>query len=276
MIAAQALARAVADLREAGIEGAARDARRLLAHAMGVGADRLTLVLQDPLSPEQLARFDAALQERARARPVSQIVGSRLFWGREFRVTRDVLDPRPETEVLIAAALGEPFERVLDLGTGTGCILLTLLAEAPGATGMGVDLSAPALEVARENALALGVADRARLEVSDWYAAVEGGFDLIVSNPPYIPTDEYEALAPGVRLWEPGLALTPGDDGLAAYRRIAAGLCAHLRPGGRFLCEIGPAQAEGVAALLQDAGLECGPVLRDMDGRDRVVQARLA
>lgn len=276
MIATQALAQGVQALKAAGIDGAARDARRLMAHALAVPPDRLTLMLQDPLSADQHARFDAAIAQRCSHKPVAQITGRRLFWGREFRVTADVLDPRPETEALIAAALAEPFDRVLDLGTGSGCILLTLLAEAESATGMGVDLSPEALEVARDNALRLGVAARARLECSDWFDTVEGGFDLIVSNPPYIPTDEYRALAPGVTKWEPRLALSPGDDGLAAYRAITRGLAGHLRPGGRLLLEIGPTQAEGVSTLCREAGLALGPVLKDMDGRDRVVQARLA
>ncbi len=263
---------AAARLMMAGVEDPMRDARRLLAHAMGVAPDRLTLHLNDRPEPEAMAAFEDLVAARAARRPLSHLVGGREFWGRRFRVTPDVLDPRPETEILIAAALEEPFESVLDLGTGSGCILVSLLAERPGATGLGTDLSPAALEVARGNAAALGVA--AEFAVSDWFAAVVGRFDLIVSNPPYIAADEMAGLAPEVRDHEPHLALTPGGDGLDAYRDIAAGAPAHLAPKGRILVEIGPAQGLAVAALMAAAGLTGIRILPDLDGRDRVVAAR--
>ena len=268
------LAQAVARLRAAGVADPARDARLLLAHALGLAPDRLTLHLDDAPSAMQLAAFEAALQARAARQPVSQIIGGRWFWGRWFHVTRDVLDPRPETETLISAALEAPFARVLDLGTGTGAILLTLLAEAPQARGLGVDLSEAALAVAARNAAALGLESRARLQPSDWFTAVAGRFDLIVSNPPYIAADEMPGLGPETRDWEPHLALTPGGDGLEAYRRIAAGLLPHLEPGGRLLLEIGPSQSAAVEALLAAAGLDAIETRRDLDGRPRLVCAR--
>lgn len=275
MTLAEALRAAVARLTAAGIEGAAGDARALLAYATGIAPGRLTLHLPDGLTPEAEVRFQVALAARVARQPVAQITGQRLFWGRSFRVTRDVLDPRPETEVLVAAALQEPFLRVLDLGTGTGAILLSLLADRPEATGLGVDVSLAALEVARENAVALGLGDRVAFRPSDWFADVpETGFDLIVSNPPYIAADEMAGLAPEVRDWEPHLALTPGGDGLAAYRVLAVGAPAHLAPGGRLMVEIGPTQGAAVVALLRDAGLREVSVLPDLDGRDRVVSAR--
>lgn len=262
---------AVARLAAAGVEDPLRDARLLLAEAAGLAAGRLSLHLADPLTPEAALRFEAAVAARESRRPVSQILGRRLFWGREFRVTPAVLDPRPETEILVAAALAEPFSRVLDLGTGSGAILLSLLADRPGARGLGVDLSPAALEVARGNAAALGVA--AGFAPSDWFGAVRGRFDLIVSNPPYIAEAEMPGLAPEV-LFEPRLALTPGGDGLDAYRAIAAGARRHLAPGGRLLVEIGPTQADAVAALMVRAGLTEVRTLHDMDGRDRIVGAR--
>ncbi len=276
MRAAEALADAARQLAAACVSDAPRDARRLLAHAMGVDPARLTLHLQDDLTPDAAARFAEAVAARLRRQPVSQITGQRLFFGRSFRVTPDVLDPRPETEVLVAAGLQEPFVRVLDLGTGSGAILLTLLAERAGATGLGTDASAAALDVARANAQALGLADRAQFAPGDWWQAVpdDARFDLIVSNPPYIAEAEMAGLAPEVRDWEPRLALTPGGDGLDAYRAIAAGAAAHLAPGGRLLVEIGPTQAGAVAALLAAAGLADLRVLPDLDGRDRVVTAR--
>lgn len=272
--AAEALRAALPRLRAAGIADPARDARRLLAHAMAIAPDRLTLALPRPLSAAEAAAFEAALAARGQRQPVSQITGSRAFWGRSFRVTRDTLDPRPETETLVAEALSAPFVRLLDLGTGTGCVLLSCLAERPHATGVGIDASAAALAVARENAARLGLSDRADLRLGDWFAGLEGRFDLIVSNPPYIAAAELPALAPEVRDWEPMLALSPGGDGLAAYRAIAAGVQAHLAPGGRLLLEIGATQAGAVLALLAAAGFSDMRVLPDLDGRDRVVAVR--
>lgn len=273
MIAQDALRRAVPLLREAGIEDAARDARVLLAHALGIGHDRLTLKLQDDMTEPQEALYDAALQARMARQPVAQITGRRLFWGQSFRVTRDTLDPRPETETLVAEALKEPFLKLLDLGTGTGCILLSCLKGMPLARGLGTDISDPALQVAMGNTRDLGLEARARFRKSDWFASVTGTFDLIVSNPPYIAASEIPTLAPEVRDWEPDLALTPGGDGLDAYRAIAQGAGSRLMPGGRLLVEIGPTQGQAVAAMFQTAGLEDIRILPDMDGRDRVVAA---
>jgi release factor glutamine methyltransferase len=265
---------AIPRLRAAGIEEAARDARALLAHAMDLPPDRLTLHLAEALSARQAQGFEAALRAREARRPVAQITGSRLFWGRPFRVTPDTLDPRPETECLVAEALAAPFQRVLDLGTGTGCILLSLLAERPQARGLGIDVSEAALAVAAENARGLGLAARAELRQGDWFSGLEGRFDLIVSNPPYIAAAEMAGLAPEVALHEPAQALTDGADGLTAYRAIAGGAGEHLLPGGRILLEIGPTQGAAVAGLLAGAGLSGVRVLPDLDGRDRVVAAQ--
>lgn len=271
--AAEALRAALAPLRAAGVEDAPGDARRLLAHAMGIAPERLLLHMSDTLEDVQEAAFAAAIAARARRQPVAQITGRRRFWGLELRVTPDVLDPRPETEVLVAEALKRPFVRVLDLGTGSGAILLALLSGMGIATGLGVDLSPAALDVACGNARALGLEGRARFALSDWFAGVEGVFDLIVANPPYIAEAEMAALAPEVRLHEPRLALTPGGDGLDAYRAIARGALARLMPGGRILVEIGPAQGAAVSALLSAQGFGAVRVIADLDGRDRVVAA---
>jgi release factor glutamine methyltransferase len=273
MTGAEALRAALPRLQNAGIERAGRDLRLLLAFAIGIPPDRLTLVLDDPLSDAAAVRFEAAVQARVSRQPVSQIVGGRQFWGRWFRVTPDVLDPRPETETLIAAALDGTFSRVLDLGTGSGVILITLLAERRLATGTGVDLSEKALSVAAANAASLAVADRAIFLQSDWLRAVSGTFDLVVSNPPYIAEAEMPGLAPEVLQWEPRLALTPGGDGLAAYRSILRDIRLVLTPPGRVLLETGAGQGDAVAALCRAAGLRAVTVLQDIDGRDRVVSA---
>lgn len=273
MRAADALRLAVPRLEAAGVEDAARDARVLLAHALGLPADRLTLHLPDELTEAAAQSYDDALRARVSRQPVSQITGRRLFWGLPFRVTRDTLDPRPDTEALVAEALTQPFLKALDLGTGTGCILLSCLKGMPMARGLGVDISEAALEVADGNSRDLGLSGRAKFVRSDWFSHVTGAFDLIVSNPPYIAADEMPGLAPEVRDWEPHLALTPGGDGLEAYRVIARGAGARLMPGGRLLVEIGPTQGAAVAGLMRGAGMEAVRILPDMDGRDRVVAA---
>jgi release factor glutamine methyltransferase len=273
MTAAQALRAAVVQLTAAGIAGAARDARLLLAHAMQIAPDRVTLHLPDAMTPDAMARLELALGARAAHQPIAQITGQRLFWGRSFAVSRDTLDPRPETELLVQRALAQPFETVLDLGTGTGCILLSLLADRPEAQGVGCDISVAALAVAARNAQSLGVQSRASFQLSDWFSAVQGQFDLIVSNPPYIAAAEMADLARDVRDWEPHLALTPGGDGLQPYRIIAAKAGSHLRAGGRLMVEIGPTQAAAVAGFFSQHGFDQVAVLQDMDGRDRVVLA---
>ncbi|MEJ1991867.1 MAG: peptide chain release factor N(5)-glutamine methyltransferase [Maritimibacter sp.] len=268
-----ALALGRARLEEAGIDNAMGDARRLMAAALGIETGRLTLHARDALSAEAEAVFFQGISDRTARKPVSHILGGREFYGRWFKVTGDVLDPRPETETLIEQALSEEFSEVLDLGTGTGCILLTLLAERLEATGIGADKSSAALAVAERNASDLGLADRAALVESDWFGAVGGQFDLIVSNPPYIALDEMPALAPELS-YEPRMALTDEGDGLTAYRIIAAGAGAHLRPGGRLLVEIGAGQGAAVAELFRAAGFADVVVLPDLDGRDRVVKGR--
>ncbi|PZQ50504.1 MAG: peptide chain release factor N(5)-glutamine methyltransferase [Rhodovulum sulfidophilum] len=266
------LAEGVARLSAAGVAEPARDARLLLARALDLAPGRLTLLLGDPLPAGAAARFAALLAERERRRPVSQILGTRAFWGRDFAVTADVLDPRPETETLVARALeGAPGRRVLDLGTGSGILLVTLLAEWPEATGIGTDLSAAALAVAAQNAARHGVAARAELVETDWATTISGPFDVIVSNPPYIPEAEVADLAPEVRDWEPRAALTAGATGLEAYERIAAELPRLLSPGGRAYLEFGAGQGAAIAAIFAARGFGRTGFLRDMDGRDRAL-----
>lgn len=273
MRASDALRLAIPRLEEAGVEDAARDARVLLAHALDIGHDRLTLHLPDDMTAPQEQVYVGAVQARIARQPVAQIIGRRLFWGLSFRVTRDTLDPRPDTEALVAEALSKPFQKILDLGTGTGCILLSCLKGMPAARGVGIDISQAALVVAAGNSSDLGLEARVRFQSSDWFAAVSGTFDLIVANPPYVAAEEMPGLAPEVRDWEPHQALTPGGDGLDAYRVIARGAGARLMPGGRLLVEIGSTQGVAVAGLFAAAGLDDIRILPDMDGRDRVVAA---
>lgn len=251
-----------------------REARIILAHAAGVEPEKVTLLGLEDYSQEVIDRYLDLVQLRARGTPMSHILGYRDFWKHRFKVTSDVLDPRPDTEALVELALQHPFERVLDLGTGTGCIVLSLLAERPDARGVASDVSEAVRLIAEYNARSIGVADRVRFELSNWYDTVDGRFDLIVSNPPYIAAAEMADLQSEVRDFEPRIALTDENDGLDAYRAIAAGAPDHLTDGGRLLVEIGPTQAEAVTALFEAAGLVNITVHPDLDGRDRVVAAQ--
>ncbi|HHS88845.1 MAG TPA: peptide chain release factor N(5)-glutamine methyltransferase, partial [Rhodobacteraceae bacterium] len=255
----------------AGVPSPARDARKLMYAALE------TKAFPDPGQPVPggaATRFETMIAQREARLPVSRILGFRAFYGRNFHVCQDVLDPRPETECLIDAALEQPFARVLDLGTGSGAILLTLLAERPDAIGVCTDISEDALDTAIDNPVSVDLSDRFSLIVSDWFDRVTGRFDLIVSNPPYIRASDMDGLQPEVRDHEPRIALTDEGDGLDAYRAITAGVMAHLKPGGRLIVEIGPDQADAVTELFKQAGLQDVSVRPDLDGRDRVVIGR--
>ncbi len=271
-----ALVAATGRLAGAGIGDPGRDARILTAAALEISPDRLTLAMPDTISIETEKRLETMIDRRMRHQPVSQITGRRGFWGRDFRVTPDVLDPRPETETLIALALDGPKpDTILDLGTGTGAILLTLLAEFPSARGVGADVSPRALEVARANARDLGLEDRVNFVQSDWTSDITGTFDLIVCNPPYIPQAAIDSLMPDVRNWEPHLALTPGESGLEDYQAIAAQLEGVMSPRSRALFEFGEGQAPDVASIFKNAGFERVVIHRDMDERERVAEILL-
>lgn len=270
---------AEARLAGAGVPDPARDVQHLFRHALAaagqpVARHHLADALSRPVPEAVAAAFAAAVAARARRQPVSQITGRRTFWMHEFRVTPDVLDPRPETETLIAAALDLPWHSLLDLGTGSGAILISLLAARPGTVGTGTDISPRALAVARENAENTEI--NADFIESFWFEGVAGRFDLIASNPPYIAADEMASLSPEVRDWEPHLALTDGGDGLSAYRAICAGAPAHLTEGGHLLVEIGPTQGPAVAGMMRRAGLSQVRILSDLDRRDRVVCGKLS
>ena len=263
-------------LEAAGVPGPVIDARVLVEAACGVTrAD----IVGDPhreLSEAQVERLDAYLERRIRREPVSHILGRKGFWNIMLGVTADVLTPRPETEVIVDHALrlfpeGRPF-RILDLGVGSGAILLAILAERPAARGLGIDVSEEALAVARDNAARLGLADRIALLRGDWSGGLAGSeFDLVVSNPPYIASPVIETLDPEVRDYEPRIALDGGPDGLDAYRRLAPEILRMLRPGGRFLVEIGYDQKAAAESLFRAAGAMEVETLQDLSTHDRVV-----
>lgn len=255
-------------LRDGGVPDPTGDLRRLADWAFAGVPEH-----QRELAQERWDIFDDAIARRIRRQPVSQIIGRRAFWRHDFIVTPDVLDPRAETEALVELALTLPFRRVLDLGTGSGCVAISLLAERPDARGVATDVSDAALSVAARNAAAIGVADRLQFLQSAWFDRVDGLYDLIVSNPPYIAQAEMSALAPEVRDHEPHVALTDGGDGLGAYRIIAAGAGDYLIPGGALMVEIGAGQGDAVPAILAAANWRDVQVYPDLNARPRVVAA---
>jgi release factor glutamine methyltransferase len=269
---------ATEQLSETGCDTPALDARLLLQAAAGLTREDLILYPERKVEAARADDFRDFVARRAAREPVSRILGEREFYGRAFRVTPAVLDPRPDTETLVDAALAVMPRNatVLDVGTGSGAIVITLLAERPDATGTATDISAEALEVARFNAEALGVAPRLRLAKGCWFEPVDGRFDLVVSNPPYIPAGEIAHLSPDVRNFDPMTALAGGSDGLDPYREIAAGVSAHLETGGSLLVEIGAGQADDVEAIFTTAGLT--PVRRhtDLGGHVRCLHFRRA
>lgn len=263
-------------LNEAGVDQPAIDSRLLLEAA--ASATR-TEIVTDPyraLTDDQRTTLDGYLERRARREPLSHILGRKAFWKIMLGVTPDVLTPRADTEVIVDMALkaypeGRAFT-VLDLGVGSGAILLAILAERPLAKGLGVDVSLEALAVARENAANLDLDTRVALLRGDWTAGLgEETFDLVVSNPPYIRSAEIETLEPEVRDHEPRLALDGGADGLEHYRRLAPEILRVLKPAGRFAVEIGHDQSRDVECLFREAGAERVTTIKDLADRDRVV-----
>lgn len=272
----QAWAKAKAQLEAVGLAGPVIDARLLVEAA--ADATRLDIVT-DPyrtLTPEQEATLEDYLARRSRREPVSHILGRKGFWKIMLQVTPDVLTPRPDTECVVDAVLkaGPEDERVsiLDLGVGSGAILLAILAERPNARGLGVDVSEDALAVARDNAAHLGLAGRCALLRGDWADGLsDASFDIVTANPPYIASEVIETLEPEVRVHEPRLALDGGPDGLDAYRRLAPEILRVLKPGGRFAVEIGYDQKAAVEALFREAGALGVRTNQDLAGLDRVV-----
>jgi release factor glutamine methyltransferase len=268
-------------LTAAGIDNARFEARLLLSHATGLSTEQLVARGIDEAPPVVATALRGLTARRIVREPMSYILGEREFWGLPFRVTPAVLVPRPDSETVIEAVLAlmpdrQRAWRLLDLGLGSGCLLLTLLREYPNATGVGFEASEAALAVARENARALGVADRAALRYGDWRTpewsqALGGPFDLVVSNPPYIDSNAIEGLMPEVARFEPHLALDGGPDGLDAYRLIAANASQLVAKGGYLAVEGGEGQAPDIEGVFGSVGLRPAGRWRDLGGIERVV-----
>jgi len=265
-------------LAAAGIETPDLDARFLIEGALRLSPAEIRLNSARAVSDEERTRVERFVERRAAHEPVGRILGRRDFWTLELALSPATLEPRPDTETVVEATLAvlpnrtAPL-RLLDLGTGTGCLLLALLAELPNATGLGIDISPEAVETAGGNAARNGLADRARFRVGNWGEGLERSFDIVVSNPPYIPTRTIDELSPEVRLFDPLRALDGGLDGLDAYRIIAAQAPGLLNPGGTLALEVGWDQAAVVAELVGAAGLSVSGVFRDLGGIERCVRA---
>ena len=273
------VARIAERLAAAGVDTARGDAWLLLAAVTGCPRARLMAGGLDRLTAEQERRLEALVGRRSRREPMAYIVGEKEFWSLPLRVTPAVLIPRPETETVVEAALAQVRDRgaplrILDLGTGSGCLLLALLSELPAASGLGVDLSAAALALASINAGRLSLAGRARFEQRSWGAGLEGAFDLIVGNPPYVGAAELAILEPEVRTFEPEIALIAGPDGLCAYRALVPDCARLLAEGGAVALEIGQGQGDPVAAILACHGLAVVERRPDLAGMPRCLVAR--
>lgn len=266
-------------LAAAGLEGAGQDARLLVSGILGLSTTDLVTAPDRPVSEEDVARVEHAALRRLAHEPVHRILGHREFYGLDLALSGETLEPRPDTEILVERALPYLREKAapqfIDFGTGTGAIALALLSACRGARGVGVDLSADALRTAMANAERLGLNSRFSVVQSDWAREVRGKFDMIVSNPPYIATDVIAGLAPEVRLFDPILALDGGDDGLDAYRRLAAEAPALLLPDGVVALEIGYDQKESVSLIFGRNGFTLLESARDLGGQDRVLVFRL-
>ncbi|MGF1593298.1 MAG: peptide chain release factor N(5)-glutamine methyltransferase [Kiloniellaceae bacterium] len=278
---AEAVAAAVDRLAAAGVEAARRDARLLACRLLGGGPELLLTQPDRALTRDEAARIEAAVARRAAREPVSRILGEREFWSLPFALSAATLDPRPDSETLVEAVLAETGDhgaalRILDLGTGSGCLLLALLSELPRATGCGIDVSAEAVAVAGDNAARLGLAARARFVVHSWTEGLdlaEGLWDVVIGNPPYIASDEIAGLEPEVAGFDPPAALDGGRDGLEAYRALIAPAAAALRPGGLIALEIGRGQAGAVERLLAAGGLQPLRRVLDLSGVERCLLA---
>lgn len=274
------LAEASRRLKAAGVANPAAEARLLLSHVLDV--DQSTVIGHPERPVRDQAGFLSLVGKRARGMPMSHLLGRREFWSLDFRVTPDTLDPRPDSETLVEAAMaavaarrGKPLS-VLDLGTGTGCLLLALLTELPEAWGVGSDLSPRAVAVAHDNARRLQLDRRAWFLVADWGAALSGRFDLVVANPPYIPSADIDRLQTEVAAYEPRLALDGGADGLQSYRALMAEIKRLLAPCGTAVIEVGDGQWDAVASLFTGAEMSVVGGFEDLSGVRRCVVLRHA
>lgn len=266
------LAEASNELKEISGSNSIREARILLEFVLK--NQEKFLNTNHNISNNDFIIFQRLIKKRLKFQPISQIIGERYFWKNKFFINSDVLDPRPDTETLIEHTLSfGSFFNILDLGTGSGCIILSLLDEYNAAMGIGVDKSKKALNVAQKNAELLNLNDRVKFQLGNWCDGLDNKFDLIVSNPPYISEKEMLGLSNDVINWEPRIALTPEDDGLGAYKNIINGVKNILIPNGRIIFEIGHAQGNEVSNLLKSNNFKEINIVKDINNKDRVISA---
>ena len=263
-----------AKLRECGISDPIRDARLLLADCLELRTQNLNLLNDSYISEIKISKFWRMVKERCKRKPVSKILGYRSFWGRDFEINENVLDPRGDTETLIELILDCKFDNMLELGTGSGAIAITVLAERPEVTCVATDISEYALKTASTNSKRHGVESRLKLLHSNWFEKISGSFDVIVSNPPYISSEEYAQLSAEVVKYDPKISLTLGGDGLEAYREILSRALEKLSKNGHIFLEIGYTQANAVGHLFREAGFQQIKVHKDLGSRDRVISAK--
>ena len=263
-----------AKLRECGISDPIRDARLLLADCLELRTQNLNLLNDSYISEIKISKFRRMVKERCKRKPVSKILGYRSFWGRDFEINENVLDPRGDTETLIELILDCKFENMLELGTGSGAIAITVLTERPEVTCVATDISEYALKTASKNSKRHGVESRLKLLHSNWFEKISGSFDVIVSNPPYISSEEYAQLSAEVVKYDPKISLTLGGDGLEAYREILSQALEKLSKNGHIFLEIGYTQANAVGHLFREAGFQQIKVHKDLGSRDRVISAK--
>lgn len=270
------LGRAAVSLREAGVPDAMVDARILAAAAFGLSREDMLLEPDRPVDVEAQARFRCMIDQRCARAPVARIIGFREFRSLDFRLGAETLEPRPDSETVVemAVSYGRAMPgavRILDLGTGTGCLLLSVINELPNATGVGADIAPGAVEIASLNAERLGLADRVRFVRADWTDGIDGPFDMILSNPPYIATAEIADLSPEVAMYDPSSALDGGDDGLEAYRALARQVRGVMSPSGVVVLEIGAGQKEDVTGIFEARGFALVGTRTDLGGHVRAL-----
>jgi len=256
------------------IDNAARDARILVAHALGIPKSQLALNTNESVPEEIRSSLERLIFRRINREPIAKILGKRQFWGRTFFINEDVLDPRSDTETLIDYVIDRPVRSVLELGTGSGVIAISLACEWKEVHVVATDISEAALFVAQKNAKYFDVQDKIDFLKSDWFEDIEGKFDLIISNPPYIGLSEVSEISQEVLNYDPELALFAGSDGLEAYERIIPYLKKFLKPKGIVVLEIGASQSDSVKTLMNSSGLSEVNTLKDLAGKDRLVTAK--
>ena len=272
----EVLADTTIKLSRSGIEGAARDARILSAFVLEIPISELSLKINEQVSGEMTSKLEKLILRRTHREPISKILGRREFWGRTFSINENVLDPRGDTETLIEFVIEKPVKSVLELGTGSGAIAITLACEWKEVHVTAIDISKEALSLAKSNAEKFNVQNKIDFFKSDWFEAVKGSFDLIISNPPYIGLIEKDEISTEVIKYDPEISLFAGRDGLDAYRRIIPSLPKFLNPDGFVALETGASQSNQVRNMMNAVGFIDVKIVKDLSGKDRLVAAKLA